>query len=118
MEKVTQKPWGCEVLWAKTYHYAAKMLYIKAGHRLSLQYHREKSESIFVDRGRIKLHYIPKGETVPVIVVMTPGDHFDIPAGMTHRFEALDDSCLLEVSTPELEDVVRIEDDYGRDGKE
>lgn len=115
MEKKTIKPWGCEILWAKTDKYAAKFLYIKKGHKLSLQYHERKEESFIVDRGRIKLHWYEEGDTVARMQVMTAGEHFDIPAGMRHRFEAIDDACLIEVSTPELDDVVRLEDDYGRD---
>ena len=114
MEKFTDKPWGCEILWAETDKYAAKFLYIKAGHKLSLQYHEKKAESFVVDRGRIKFHWFEPGETVARIKVMTPGEHFDIPVGMIHRFEAIDDACVIEVSTPELDDVVRLEDDYGR----
>lgn len=114
MEKMTDKPWGCEVLWAHTDKYAAKLLYIKAGHRLSLQLHEKKDESFIVDKGRIKFHWFEPGDTVARIKVMTRGEHFDIPAGMKHRFEAIDDSCLIEVSTSELDDVVRFEDDYGR----
>jgi len=114
MEKTTDKPWGCEVVWAHTDKYVAKFLYIKKGHRLSLQYHEKRCESIIVDRGRIKLHWFENEDTTPRITVMAPGDHFDIPAGMKHRFEAIDDACLIEVSTPEINDVVRLDDDYGR----
>jgi len=113
-ERQIDKPWGCEIIWAETDSFVGKFIYIKAGHRLSLQYHDEKRESFMVDRGRIKFHWMNKGEEVPTIVVMVPGDHFDIPPGMIHRMEAIDDCCLIEVSTPQLDDVHRIKDDYGR----
>jgi len=113
--ETTIKPWGCEVLWAKTGDYAGKLLYLKAGHKLSLQYHSEKEESFIVFTGRIKFHWYDKNDpTVLIIKVMTAGEHMDIPAGTKHRMEAIDNSCLFEVSTPELDDVVRLEDDYGR----
>jgi len=114
MEEKIDKPWGCEIIWAKTDTYVGKMLYIKAGNRLSLQYHAVKDETILVDRGRIKLHWMGVGDLVPRIVVMVSGDSMHIPPGMVHRMEALDDTCIMEVSTTELDDVIRIQDDYGR----
>ena len=114
MSSIVEKPWGREVIWAKTDKYAGKLLFIKKGHKLSLQYHENKSESIYISFGRIKYHWFDEGDTVSRIVVMTAGDCVDIPAGTKHRMEAIDDACLFEVSTPELDDVVRIEDDYGR----
>jgi len=114
MEKTTVKPWGCEVIWAKSEEYVGKLLYIKKGHKLSLQYHEKKRESFIVSQGRIKFHWFEKGDTVPRIEVMIPGEHRDIAPGTKHRMEAIDDVCLIEISTTELDDVVRLEDDYGR----
>jgi len=114
VERRVDKPWGCEVIWAETEEYAGKLLFIKKGHKLSLQYHEKKRESFVVDRGRLKFHWKEEGDSTLRAVVMVVGDHFDIPPGMVHRMEAIDDCCLIEVSTPELDDVVRLEDDYSR----
>ena len=114
MEKYVEKPWGCEVIWAETESYAAKLLFIKAGHILSLQYHQEKEESIIVSNGRIKFHWAEKEGEPLTSRVMTPGEHVDIRPGMIHRMEGIDNACVIEVSTPHLDDVVRLEDEYGR----
>ena len=114
MKKVVEKPWGCEVIWAKNNRYVGKLLYINSGHKLSLQYHEKKVESFIVTQGRIKFHWFEDGETVPKIEVMVPGDYRDVPSGTVHRMEAIDNACIVELSTPELEDVIRLEDDYGR----
>jgi mannose-6-phosphate isomerase-like protein (cupin superfamily) len=114
MEKVTSKPWGCEIIWAQTEDYVGKMLFIKAGERLSLQYHERKAESLLVNKGRVKFHWFEPGDTVQRTVVMCTGEHVDIPPGRKHRIEALEAACVIEVSTPELDDVVRLEDDYER----
>lgn len=114
MSTQISKPWGQETIWAHTDKYAAKLLYISAGHKLSLQYHENKSESILVLSGRIKFHWKEDGDPVARVSVMVPGESVDIPPGMIHRMEAIDNAVLAEVSTPELDDVVRIEDDYGR----
>ncbi len=106
------KPWGHELLFAKAKKYVGKILIIESGHRLSLQYHRRKHESLFVLRGRLGLRLGRKMRTVG------PGTAFTIPPRTVHRFEAPKGRVtLLEVSTPELWDVVRIDDDYGRRGK-
>lgn len=106
------KPWGHELLFAKAKRYVGKILVIEKGHRLSLQYHRRKHESLFVLRGRLGLRL---GRTTRLV---GPGAAFTIPPRMIHRFEAPKGRVtLLEVSTPELWDVVRIDDDYGRRGK-
>ena len=115
MEEKIDKPWGCEVIWAKTDKYVGKMLFIQAGAKLSLQYHRVKDETILVDKGRIKLHWFEDGDSVPRVQVLTPGESRHIPPGTIHRFEAIDNACVLEVSTTELDDVVRLDDDYGRE---
>ncbi len=110
----TDKPWGYELLWSKTDHYAGKVIHINAGERLSLQYHDAKHESVFVLSGTLILH-LGRGDTARVIP-MHVGDSVDIAAGDVHRFAAPDGSDveIIEVSTPELDDVVRLEDDYDR----
>lgn len=109
----TEKPWGYELLWAWGDRYAAKFLHIKAGHRLSLQYHRVKEETLLLVRGRLTLELeTPDGGMARHDA--TPGQVFHIPPGRTHRLSAVDECDVLEVSTPELEDLVRLQDDFGR----
>jgi len=110
----TEKPWGYELLWSQTAHYAGKIIHIDAGKRLSLQYHDAKHESVLVVSGTLLLH-LGRGDTARVVTLHT-GESVDIPAGDVHRFAAPDDSDveIIEVSTPELDDVVRLEDDYDR----
>jgi mannose-6-phosphate isomerase len=111
-----EKPWGHEVIWAETDRYAGKLLHIETGHALSLQYHERKAESIYVLSGRLHLHHA-SGPDEPVEVrVIEAGCAFDITPGMVHRFEAREPVTLVEVSTPELDDVVRLDDRYGRQG--
>lgn len=115
--KVISKPWGEERWLAQTQFYAAKLLVLKKGHRLSLQYHEGKHETQYVDRGRIRytLGSVDRpGEYDELIA--EAGTTVIIPPGTIHRMEALEDSRFFEVSTPELSDVVRLEDDYGRAG--
>jgi len=114
MEKVISKPWGCEIIWAQTEDYVSKLLFVKSGCRLSLQYHEHKAESLLVSQGRIKYHWYEDGDIVPRIIVMCVGDHVDVPPGRKHRIEAIDHACVVEVSTTQLDDVVRLEDDYDR----
>jgi len=110
------KPWGHEKIWAHTDRYVGKVLVIQPGKRLSLQYHRKKDESILVVRGTLRLHLENDRKQIEIID-LGPGEHRRIPVGRTHRFEAVDEPVeLVEVSTPELDDVVRIEDDFGREG--
>ncbi len=109
------KPWGHELIWTHTDRYVGKLIAIHAGRRLSLQYHEKKDESIFVVRGRMALHLENDDGTLEVHE-LGPGDHRRVPTGRTHRFEALEDVEVIEVSTPELDDVVRLEDDFGREG--
>lgn len=109
------KPWGSELIWARTDDYVGKVLTIDAGKRLSLQYHETKTETILVAAGRLLLHFGPSVDEIETRV-LEPGDHFHVPSGMVHRFEALEDTRLIEVSTPQLDDVVRLVDDYGREG--
>jgi len=110
----TDKPWGYELLWSHTDHYAGKVIHIDAGHRLSLQYHEHKNESVLVLSGTLLLH-LGQGDGAR-IVELSPGESFDIPVGDIHRFAAPPDADveIIEVSTPELDDVIRLEDDYNR----
>ena len=94
-----EKPWGFELIWAHTEHYVGKLLFIRKGQRLSLQYHQRKDESVFVVRGRMALHLADAAGELEVHE-LGPGDHRRIPTGRTHRFEALEDVEVMEVSTP------------------
>jgi len=110
----TEKPWGYELLWSETDHYAGKIIHINAGKRLSLQYHHAKHESVLVLSGTLLLH-LGRGDTARVVPLQV-GESADIPAGDVHRFAAPEDADveIIEVSTPQLDDVVRLEDDYNR----
>jgi len=110
-----EKPWGHELLWAVTERYVGKVIVIEAGRRLSLQRHATKDESILLVAGRLRLH-LEDGDGVVRTVELGAGDHRRVPAGRIHRFEAIERCELVEVSTPELDDVERLEDDYGRQG--
>jgi mannose-6-phosphate isomerase len=114
--KRVEKPWGYELIWALTDIYVGKVLFVKAGHSLSLQFHREKDESWLVQSGRAKLELGEVGETVLKEEVIAAGAAFHYPPGTVHRVTALEDTTILEVSTPHLDDVVRLEDAYGREG--
>ena len=109
------KPWGHELIWAHTDRYVGKILVIDAGKRLSLQRHEIKDESIYVLSGRLRLYLEDDGGVVET-EELGPGDHRRVATGRIHRYEAIERVELLEVSTPELDDVVRLEDDYGREG--
>lgn len=113
MSTVVPKPWGHELIWAHTERYVGKILHIKAGEALSLQYHRMKDETIMVLSGRMQLVYYAEGES-PRSRELGPRDPFHVTPGLRHRMIALEDTDVLEVSTPELDDVVRLEDRYGR----
>lgn len=108
------KPWGYELRFVRTDRYAGKVLFIKAGSQLSLQFHEKKDEAFFVQAGLLDL-VLGRGDE-QTVVRMGPGDSRHVTPGTVHRFRAVTDTLLFEVSTPELEDVVRIEDDYGREG--
>ena len=111
-----EKPWGYELIWAQTGDYVGKMLHINAGHQLSLQYHRVKEETIYVARGRMKFLYADTPEGLLQEVLLGPGEAHHIPTRAKHRMVAVEDCDVFEVSTPHLDDVVRIEDSYGRTG--
>lgn len=108
------KPWGFEIIWAETARYVGKVLHIHAGQRLSRQYHRVKEETLRVQSGEMDLEIGP-AESVEVRR-MRPGDVFHVAPGTIHRMIAVTDVEVFEVSTPEIDDVVRIEDVYGRKG--
>jgi mannose-6-phosphate isomerase len=110
------KPWGYELIWALTEVYVGKVLFVKAGHSLSLQFHREKDEAWLVQSGRAKLELGQVGDSVLKTEVVGPGAAFHYTPGTVHRVTAIEDTTILEVSTPQLQDVVRLEDAYGREG--
>jgi len=113
MRKIVTKPWGHEEIWAHTDKYVGKILHINPGHRLSEQYHRVKDETIYVLEGVLQLS-LDEDDT---LVTLHPGQSFHIYPGRVHRFCASKHGIgvrLLEVSTPELDDVVRLSDDYNR----
>jgi mannose-6-phosphate isomerase len=111
------KPWGFEVLWASTDRYAGKILHIDSGKRLSLQYHNRKDETLYLLNGRMRLELEDEGGRI-VQHEVRPGESFRVPAGRRHRIHALEECRVLEASTPELDDVVRLQDEYGRAGAE
>jgi mannose-6-phosphate isomerase-like protein (cupin superfamily) len=111
-----EKPWGYELIWARTDIYVGKVLFIRAGHSLSLQFHREKDEAWNVQAGRAKLELGDVGDPVLKDEVVGAGAAFHYIPGTVHRVTALEDTTILEVSTPQLDDVVRLEDAYGREG--
>ena len=107
-----EKPWGHELIWARTDRYVGKILHIEPGHVLSLQYHNQKDESIYVLTGEIILR-IQRGDTL-IERPMSQGAAFHIEPKLIHQFEAVTPTDLLEASTPEIDDVVRLKDRYGR----
>lgn len=114
-EKV-EKPWGHELIWAKAEDYAGKLLFVRSGQALSLQFHREKDESWYLLEGRAELELGQAGEAVLKSEVVGPGAAFRFRPGTVHRVRAIEDTTILEVSTPQLDDIVRLEDEYGREG--
>lgn len=120
MDMKVEKPWGYEIRWAVNDKYLGKILYIKEGQRLSKQYHKVKDETIYVLEGDLNLEYGPDISTYtkdpePQKIILSQGESRRIHPGVVHRFCAdMSDVVLVEVSTPEIEDVVRLSDDYGR----
>jgi mannose-6-phosphate isomerase len=112
-QKRVEKPWGHEVWWAQTEHYAAKILFVEQGHALSLQLHREKDETSYLFSGSLRLT-VGASEAELETRVIEPGYSWRNEPGRVHSIEALEDSVVFEVSTPHLDDVVRLEDRYGR----
>ena len=111
--KIVEKPWGREIWVAHTEEYALKIIEFNAGARSSLQYHNLKHEHIYVDRGRLGME-LEQDDGSVVSLEMGPGDVVEVESGRKHRVTALEDVRLFEVSTPQLDDVVRVEDDYAR----
>ena len=109
------KPWGHELIWVLTDRYCGKVIVIETGRRLSLQYHERKDESVYVISGRLRLH-LEDDAGLMTVRELGPGDSARVPVGRRHRFEAAERVELIEVSTPELDDVIRVEDDFGREG--
>ena len=107
------KPWGYELIWARTDRYVGKVLHVKAGHVLSLQYHNQKDETMHVLSGRAHPPH-PRRATELEARAFRAGESVHIPAGLVHQIEAVVDSDVLEASTPELDDLVRLSDRYGR----
>jgi mannose-6-phosphate isomerase-like protein (cupin superfamily) len=108
-----EKPWGHELIWAKTADYVGKILHIRKGHMLSLQYHRQKEETVLVSSGKM-LFLFEDEKGVMQEIPLSAGEAHHIPTGRKHRMIAVEDCDVFEVSTPQLDDVVRIEDGYGR----
>ncbi len=108
------KPWGHELIWAETARYVGKILHIREGQRLSRQYHRVKEETLMVQSGEMDLEIGEGAETRTLR--MKAGDVFHVLPGTIHRMIGATDVAVVEVSTPELDDVVRLEDAYGREG--
>src|SRR4030042_4031492 len=107
-----EKPWGFELLFAQTPKYAGKLIFVKKGHRLSLQCHQKKDETLYFHQGKALLEIGDEGKMVSKTLL--PGQSIRIPPPTRHRLQAIEDPTIFEVSTPELDDVVRLEDDYGR----
>jgi mannose-6-phosphate isomerase len=110
------KPWGHELIFVVAESYVGKLLFVKGGESLSLQFHREKDEAWYVLEGRAELELGAQEDEKLASEVIGPGASFRFRPGTVHRLTALDDTTILEVSTPELDDVVRLEDRYGRAG--
>ena len=111
-----EKPWGYELHWAKTERYVGKLIHVNAGHALSLQYHNQKDETIFLWSGRMTFEIGKDGASEGALTQreMKPGEAVHIVPRTVHRMTAITDCDIFEVSTPELHDVVRLEDRYGR----
>ena len=109
------KPWGHELIWAESEHYVGKILHVRAGHSISLQYHEVKHESWLIRGGSAVVELAARVGDALEQFDARPGDTFSFPPGTVHRLTAVEDVDVFEVSTPHLDDVVRIEDLYGRD---
>jgi mannose-6-phosphate isomerase-like protein (cupin superfamily) len=110
------KPWGSELIWAETEDYAGKILFVKAGESLSLQYHEVKDESWYVLEGRARLELGEVGQDALDVLEIVPGQAFRFRPGTVHRLTGIEDTRIIEVSTAHLADVVRLADSYGREG--
>lgn len=112
--RTVPKPWGREVIFAETDRYAGKILHLASGHSLSLQYHERKDETLFILEGEVRL--LVEVDGVMEERTLKEGEAFRIRPGVKHRMRADRPCVLVEVSSPELDDVVRLEDAYGREG--
>lgn len=114
--QIKEKPWGKEIWFAHTKNYVGKILEVKKGHRYSLQYHEKKQETQYIFSGKV---LFTMGTNVKKLQkkILHQGQKIDVTPGCIHRLEAIEDALVFEVSTPEINDVVKIEDDYGRNGK-
>jgi mannose-6-phosphate isomerase len=114
--RIKEKPWGREIWFAETASYAGKVLIVKKGHRYSLQYHEKKFESQYIYKGQVK---ITVGNDMNSLqeIILNAGDKIDVYPYTIHRLEALTDAEVFEVSTRDLNDVIKLADDYGRTGK-
>jgi mannose-6-phosphate isomerase len=112
--RTVPKPWGHETIWAQTDRYVGKILHIRGGHELSLQYHNRKDETVYLLAGKL-IYRVKQGERLED-VPLEIGQAFRLTPGTVHQMVAVTDCQVLEVSTPELDDVVRITDKYGREG--
>jgi mannose-6-phosphate isomerase len=110
-----EKPWGYELWWARTDRYVGKLIHINKGQALSLQYHNKKDETIYVQSGRMLFEIGPRADALERRE-MGPGDVIHVAPPTVHRMTAIEDTDIFEVSTPEVEDVVRLKDLYGREG--
>ena len=111
-----EKPWGHEIIWAHTDRYVGKVLHVNAGQALSVQYHNQKDETVYLLSGEMIYWVQLEGDDAPRDQKMKIGDAFRITPGTVHYIQAVTDCDILEASTPELDDVVRITDRYGREG--
>ena len=114
--RFVEKPWGHEVIWAHTPHYVGKILHIKAGQALSVQYHERKDETIYLLSGEMIYRIGSVGDADLKVISLKAGESFRNEPGMVHQMEAVTDCDVLEASTPHLDDVVRLRDRYGREG--
>ena len=110
------KPWGHETIWAHTERYVGKILHINAGHELSVQYHNRKDETVYLLWGEIIYRVQREGDDILDDVQLNVGESFRIAPGTIHQMIAVTDCDVLEVSTPEVDDIVRLSDKYGREG--
>jgi quercetin dioxygenase-like cupin family protein len=110
-----EKPWGYELWWARTDRYVGKLIHINKGQALSLQYHNRKDETIYVAAGKLRFESGPTADALESRE-MGPGDVVHVAPPTVHRMTAIEDTDIFEVSTPEVEDVVRLKDRYGREG--
>ena len=113
--KRVEKPWGWELIWVETDTYVGKVLFVRAGEALSLQFHRVKDEAWFLQSGRAKIELCDAGDAILQEEVVAAPAFFRFRPGTVHRVTAVEDTTIIEVSTPHLDDVVRLEDRYGRE---